>query len=262
MGGISPSRRNQGWRELGSVSQVTGPTIQVPGEATAPGEVAVLDGGDLRVRDDDRLSSLRVEENPIERALVGVKGEKSGGSVTLGRLPFEDENGSVRIESELLDRSRGEHRAVPVREAKVEAGPLAVPEGEAPAAAVGVQVEGRVVGDEEGFPDEGDVGEVAFAETPTVAFVQGEGGVRGGSSMGAVHPVLAGERLAEFGERSEGGEILLERLADASVDHEAEVVEEGEDGGGKGRGERTEEGSTSSHARRTRRLDGRCFISR
>jgi hypothetical protein len=210
----------------------------------------MLDRGDVRVRDDDGLGEFGFDEDSVQRAFVGVQSENGERGVGLRRINFEHEDGAVRVESELLDATVGEDGAVPVGESEVEPGPLAVPEGESKVPGVGIEVEGLVVGIQERRSDVRDVGPSSLPKATSVAGVEGKGGLHCGSGMGPVDSEFSGEALGELRQRALSSEALLERLADAPIDHESEVGEEGEDGRGKGLGEVADEAPTDGHVRK------------
>ncbi|MCI4338392.1 MAG: hypothetical protein L3J72_03725 [Thermoplasmata archaeon] len=117
-----------------------------------------------------------------------------------------------------------------LREDKVKVGPLAVPEGEAQSTRCRVQMKGVVVGVKERLAAVGDRARYALAEPPSVCPDEGKGRVGGSAGVGAEHVVLTSDLLTEWGERAAGGKRLLERLANAPVDQETIVLEEGKKG--------------------------------
>jgi hypothetical protein len=183
------------------------------------------------------------EENSVQRAFIRVEGEDGSRGVGLRGVDLEDQDGTVRVEAELLDPAGGEHGAAPVREAEVEPCPFAVPKRKAEVSRVGVEVEGLVVGDEERGPNIGDVGARPLPEATAVAGVEGEGSFRRGAGVGAIEAEFPGEALGEFGEGALGAEPLLESFPDAAVDYQSEVGEEGEDWCGERRREVADEAS-------------------
>ncbi len=227
----------------------TDPTVPglLPTETAPTDEVTVLDRGDLRERDDDGGGAVAIEGDPIERPLVGVEGEDGRRLVGRWGRPFDDQDGTAKRQPDLLEGRASEDGAVPVGEAEVDARPLPGPEGEAKVTGLGVEMDGGVVGDEERPKDVGDATPATLADPTAVPLVEGEGGVGGGAGVGEVDLELAGEGLGEGGEGATSGEVLVERLADAAVDHEAEVVEEGEDGWGKGARVAADEGAVERH---------------
>jgi len=231
-------------------------------ELSTTGEVSVLDRRDVRERNDDRGDRLRLEEDPIERSFVGVEGEYRAGIVGLRRVRLEHEYGTVGVEPKLLDPTGGENGAVPVGESEVEAGPLAIPKREAKVAGLRVEVERRVVGDEEGGSDVGNVGAGPFSEAPTVAGVERESGRHRGAGVGAVDAKLAGESLGELIEGALGGESFLESFPDTPVDHESEVGEEGEDRRRERHREIADEAPADRHGRREARSGSSVWAAR
>src|ERR1700730_12025599 len=91
------------------------------------------------------------------------------------------------------------------------------------------------------------MGPNSLPKATSVSGVEGKCGLHGRAGVGTVHSKFSGEALRELRQRALSGEALLERLADAAVDHESEVGEEGEDRRGKGFREVADETSHHRH---------------
>jgi hypothetical protein len=187
-------------------------------------EVSVLHDGHRWIWYYDRLRELRLDENSIERALVCVEREDGLWLIGLRCGLLEDEDRAIRVESQLLDTVARKNGSVPIRELQIKPGPLAVPEREAQVPGVGVEVECSVVSGEERGPDVRDLCASPLPKAPPKARVEGEGDIRGGSSVDAIDTKLAGETLSELCQRALRGEPFFERLANAAIDHQSKVA--------------------------------------
>ncbi|MCI4363384.1 MAG: hypothetical protein L3K13_03655, partial [Thermoplasmata archaeon] len=154
---------------------------------------------------------------------------------------LEDEDSPIRTKPELLDPSLRELLPMVLREEQVEVSPLAIPKGNANSAGRRVEMESVVVGVEERLAAVWDRALTALPEPSTVALDEGEGRVGGGAGMSAKHPELPSDLLTEGDERAAGGEPFVEGFANASVDEETVILEEGKERRGKGSCEPTEE---------------------
>jgi hypothetical protein len=217
----------------------------LPPEAAAPFEMGLLDPRDLLERDRDGAQLLRVQEHPIQRALVGVERQERGGRVRGRSLPLDNKDRPGGGQHELLDLRDREHASVVVGKPKVEPRPLSEPEGEAEVARDRVEMQGIGVGAQEGAANVREGGGDALAEAAAMALVEGEGDVHGDTNMVEADAMVAGEGLRVSDERAASGRTDVVGVANALVDEEAKIAEKSEDRGRKRGGEFGGEGAAN-----------------
>ncbi len=112
-------------------------------------------------------------------------------------------------------------------------------------------MERPVVGADERPADVGELIGATVADSPSMASGEGEGDLGRRAAVGAIQTKLPGDRAAERIEGTEGGERTRKHLAEAPIDEQSVVLEEGGEGGGEGSvGER--EASDEGHLSRPR----------
>jgi hypothetical protein len=210
----------------------------LPSEEPSAGEVGRLDLAQLGEEDPNVPCAARLDEHAVEGRLVGVEGDQRGGSVGLGDLFGIEEDQTTGVQVELGDSvvGVGEDPTVVVGDGDGEGSPLGATQGEAEFAGLRIEVELGGEGPQERGPDVGQPGRSAAAESLAVGASDPEGDLGGGDPHRAEEVEVAGAVPREAGELGAGGEPSGERLAEAEVDEEAEVVESQADGRGEGLG--------------------------
>ncbi len=223
-----------------------------PGEIPSAGDVGRLDRSHFGKGDPNERRPSRRHADSVERSLVGVERDEGGGAILGGWVSGVDRDGVARTEVHLGQSVVGVGQDGPMVGGGAEHHrcPGSGAEGEAELAGLGVKVE-TVLGEaNEGSAYVGDPGRHRPTEPSAMGRRKTEGDLGGGEADGAGDVEVSGPVASEAGEGAPGGEVPGERLAEALVDEETELLLEVANGPGKWR-------SLGGSPRRSRRAPTR-----
>ncbi len=223
-----------------------------PGEIPSAGDVGRLDRSHFGKGDPHERRPFRRHADSVERTLVGAERDEGGGGILGGRVSGVDRDGVVRSEVQLGQSVGGVGQDGPMVGGGAEHHrcPGSGAEGEAELAGLGVKVETALGEANEGSAYVGDPGRRPPTEPTAMGRRETEGDLGRGEADGAGDVEVSGPVASEAGEGAPGGEVFGERLAEALVDEEAELLLELANGQGEWR-------SLGGSPRRSRRAPSR-----
>jgi hypothetical protein len=197
---------------------------EIPSES----EVPSLDLPQFREPHSNERRALRVDPHSVQGRLVGVERDERGRNIRLGYLLRIDQHNPTQPDVHLGHPvvRVSEDPSVIVRDGNDQGRPLSASQGEAELTGVGVEVEALGGRANERGSDVGNSAGEALSESTSVSAREGESDVGGGEADPSRHVGLERSVASESGERTPRGRRVSERLAQALVHEQTEVVHE------------------------------------
>jgi hypothetical protein len=200
----------------------------LPTQVLPSSDVDRLDPSDLGEQHSDEGGPLWGHPHSVERRLVGVERDQGGRRILWFRSLGVDRDRPMQPQVHLGEAMAGvrEHSSLVVGRPEPEGGPLAAAERDSELSRLRVEMEAAFRQSDEWGADVRNSSQLAPSQSPTVSRGEGEGDLGRCYPDATRDPCLQGPGSSKSGELAPRGDAGGERIPEALVDEETEVVHE------------------------------------